>query len=70
LNAGILGSDQDVPDGHSFNQIVDGLTRFHFIVFDEFPDSSVSPQPVQLSITVDLGTDGTVTFAGPSGTVD
>jgi hypothetical protein len=70
FNSGILGSVQDVADDHSYNQPVDGLTRFHFVVFDEFPGDSLPPQPVQLSISVNLGPDGIVTFLGPTGTVD
>jgi len=40
-----------VPDGHSFNQLVDGLTRFTFIVSDGNPSATL-PTPLPLSVTV------------------
>jgi hypothetical protein len=47
----IVGGNITVPDGESFNQLVDGLTRFHFILVDSSP-SRMMPQQVQITVSV------------------
>lgn len=52
-NAGqLIGGNITVPDGQSFNQLVDGLTRFHFVLLDADPGSGTAVQPVNVSVTV------------------
>jgi hypothetical protein len=52
-NAGqVIGGDITVPDGESFNQLVDGLTRFHFTLLDDAPGEGESDTPVSITVTI------------------
>ena len=48
----VVGGSITVPDGESFNQLIDGLTRFHFVVLDDAPGQGTVPQVVQITVTV------------------
>jgi hypothetical protein len=62
----ISGGSITVPDGESFNQIVDGLTRFSFVLS---AGENVGP-PVNTSIVVTISSpNGNGTFVVASGTV-
>jgi hypothetical protein len=62
----ISGGSITVPDGESFNQIVDGLTRFSFVLS---AGENVGP-PVQASIVVTITSpNGNGTFIVATGTV-
>jgi hypothetical protein len=53
-NAGqVIGGTITVPDGESFNQLVDGLTRFHFTLLDDAPGEGDADTPVSITVTID-----------------
>jgi hypothetical protein len=52
-NAGqVIGGDITVPDGESFNQLVEGLTRFHFTLLDDAPGEGEADTPVNITVTI------------------
>ena len=52
-NAGqVIGGSITVPDGQSFNQLVDSLTRFHFTLLDSAPGEGMAAQLVNVTVTV------------------
>ena len=66
-NGQVIGGAITVPDGESFNQLVNGLTRFHFAVAD--PDVGEGmPQPVKVTVTVNSA-NGNVTTLIAQGTI-
>jgi hypothetical protein len=53
-NAGtVIGGDITVPDGESFNQLVDGLTRFHFTLLDDAPGEGETDTPISITVTIE-----------------
>lgn len=67
-NAGkVIGGDITLPDGQSFNQLVEGLTRFHFVLVDDGPGEgdAIEPVTITLSITSENG-DGSFIIASGS----
>jgi hypothetical protein len=69
-NAGtVTGGSITVPDGQSFNQLIDGLTRFGFVLADATPGDTNPPQAVSVTVTV-TSPNGTGTFVVASGTID
>jgi hypothetical protein len=70
VNGGqVVGGDITVPDGHSFNQLVPGLTRFGFVVADADPADTDPPQAASIVVKV-TSPNGTGTFVVASGTID
>jgi len=66
----ILPSLFVVPDGHSFNQTVRGLTEFEFILGDLTPgDLFTTPDPSSVVVLVE-SPNGTQSFIVASGTID
>ncbi|MBX3025747.1 Ig-like domain-containing protein [bacterium] len=52
-NAGqVIGGDITIPDGQSFNQLVEGLTRFHFTLLDDTPGQGDADTPVTITVKV------------------
>ena len=51
-NGSIIGGSITVPDGQSFNQLVFGLTRFHFILLDSAPGEGTVPLQVNVTVSV------------------
>jgi hypothetical protein len=58
-----------VPDGHSFNKLVDGLTRFTFVVADALPGDGAGPRSVAITVTIGSA-NGSGSFIVATGTVD
>ena len=48
----VIGGEITVPDGESFNQLVEGLTRFHFTLLDDAPGEGDADTPVSITVTV------------------
>ncbi|MEO8602312.1 MAG: hypothetical protein ABI629_07045, partial [bacterium] len=68
-NAGqIVGGDITLPDGQSFNQLVEGLTRFHFVLLDDDPGAGTAVQPVTITVTV-TSDNGNGSFILASGSI-
>ncbi|MFQ5664877.1 MAG: Ig-like domain-containing protein [Candidatus Binatia bacterium] len=65
----VVGADITIPDGHSFNQLVGGLTLFQFVVADADPADTDPPQSTSVVVTID-SPNGTGTFVVASGTID
>jgi len=65
----ITGGSIEIPDGHSFNRLVDGLTRFSFVLSSTDEFQQLPPQTTSIVVTID-STNGTGTFVVASGTVD
>lgn len=72
VDAEVIGGQITVPDGHSFNQLVPGLTEFTFIVRAPVPDNPESdvrdPQPATLQVEI-TSPNGSGTFVLASGMV-
>jgi hypothetical protein len=65
----VAGGDIVVPDGHSFNQLVGGLTLFGFVLSDA--DATDTEGPVAATITVTVTSqNGNGAFVLAGGTVD
>lgn len=66
----VSGGSITVPDGESFNQLVNGLTRFSFVISDADPTTTAAPPaPATVVVTV-TSQNGTGTFVVASGTVE
>jgi hypothetical protein len=65
----ITGGDITVPDGSSFNQLVDGLTRFHFVLSSTDTLQVIPPQATSIIVTI-TSQNGTGTFVVASGIID
>jgi hypothetical protein len=65
----VVGGSITVPDGHSFNQIVNGLTRFGFVLSDDDPTDTDPPTAATITVKV-TSQNGDGTFILASGTVD
>ncbi len=48
----VIGGSITIPDGQSFNQLLDGLTRFHFTLLDSAPGEGMAAQLVNVTVTV------------------
>jgi hypothetical protein len=64
----VFGGAQTVPDGESFNQIVDGLNRFSFELCDS-DDTQCKPQGTSIVVTVTSPNDN-ITAIVARGSVD
>jgi hypothetical protein len=67
--AEVVGGEIEIPDGQSFNQLVDGLTRFSFVVADADPSDIDVPLATAVSVTID-SPNGGGTFIVATGTID
>jgi hypothetical protein len=68
-NAGqVIGGEITLPDGQSFNQLVEGLTRFHFVLIDESPGEGDAVEPVTITLTVE-SENGNGSFILASGSI-
>jgi len=65
----VVGGDITIPDGHSFNQFVPGLTRFGFVVADSDPADTDPPAAASVVVKI-TSPNGTGTFVVASGTID
>lgn len=70
-SAGTLsGGSITIPDGESFNRLVDGLTRFSFVISDsDVMTTAVPPAPATVVVTI-TSANGGGTFVVASGTVE
>jgi hypothetical protein len=69
-NAGeVVGGSITIPDGHSFNQLVGGLTLFSFALIDDDPNDEEPPAHASITVTVS-SQNGNGAFVLASGTVD
>jgi hypothetical protein len=68
-NGTIVGGSITIPDGSSFNQLIDGLTRFGFVLTDGDPTDADPPAAASITVTV-TSQNGGGTFIVASGTVD
>jgi hypothetical protein len=69
--AQLFGGNITVPDGESFNQLVDGLNQFTFILSDPLPGEDPPLPPVTVAVVVTVTSEnGDGTFIVASGTVD
>jgi hypothetical protein len=64
----IVGGSITIPDGESFNQLVDGLTRFHFSLLDSQPMRTM-PAIVQITATI-TSPNGNASFIIASGILE
>ena len=64
----VVGGTINVPDGESFNQLVNGLTRFSFVVTDDAPGQGDADQPVTITVAV-TSQNGNGEFIVASGTL-
>ncbi len=68
-NAGeIVGGGITVPDGHSYNRLVGGLTLFSFVLLDDAPGEGDAVQPVTITVSID-SVNGSGVFTIASGTI-
>jgi len=65
----VVGGDITVPDGESFNQLVNGLTRFTFVIQDSEVGDTDPPKPTTVTVSVQSD-NGSGAFIVASGTVD
>ncbi len=72
VNGGtVSGSPITVPDGESFNRLVDGLNRFTFVVGDAEPAEDPPQPPAAATVAVTVTSEnGNGTFIVASGTID
>jgi len=72
VNGGLVfGSPITVPDGQSFNQLVNGLNRFSFVVSDAQPVEDPPQPPIATSVVVTVASEnGSGSFILASGTID
>jgi hypothetical protein len=65
-NGTVTGGSITVPDGESFNRLVDGLTRFTFYL--SAPTGLTSDEPAIISVTI-TSPNGDLTSVVTSGTL-
>jgi hypothetical protein len=69
-NAGtVIGGAISIPDGHSFNQLVNGLTLFNFVLADNDATDGDPAAPASITVTV-TSQNGNGSFVLAGGTVD
>jgi len=64
----VVGGAITMPDGQSFNQLVDGLTRFHFSVLDAEPGTGDSVQQATVSVAI-ASENGSASFILAHGSI-
>jgi len=64
----VVGGAITVPDGESFNQLVGGLTLFHFTLMDSSPGQGMGVQPVTVTVSV-TSANGNGSFVVASGVI-
>lgn len=64
----ITGGSITLPDGESFNQLVDGLNRFTFVLSDAGTDTTRAPMATTILVTVQ-SQNGNGTFILANGTI-
>jgi hypothetical protein len=65
----VTGGSITIPDGESFNQIIDGLNRFEFVVSDAAADENPVEAAASILVTV-TSQNGNGSFVVASGSVD